>query len=98
MRSLQLYGDRDLRLSEIEPPPPPAAGEVQIRVKAMALNFLEVYGVTPLARASYTALILFILGSEILSYRRTRSWLIDYTDVPPGTIDDALSGQESEVR
>lgn len=65
---------------------------------AMALNFLEVYGVTPLARASYTALILFILGSEILSYRRTRSWLIDYTDVPPGTIDDALSGQESEVR
>ena len=51
MRSLQLYGDRDLRLSEIEPPPPPAAGEVQIRVKAMALNFLDVWGFRGMAFA-----------------------------------------------
>jgi Kef-type K+ transport system membrane component KefB len=64
---------------------------------AMALNFLEVYGAWPLARAAYGGLVLFITASEILSYRRTRAWLIDYTDVPPNTIDDALSGHDAEV-
>ena len=27
MRSLQLFGDRDLRLTEMDPPPPPAAAK-----------------------------------------------------------------------
>lgn len=44
MRALQLFGDRDLRLVEVEPPPPPAEGEVQLRVLAMALNHIDVWG------------------------------------------------------
>jgi NADPH:quinone reductase-like Zn-dependent oxidoreductase len=51
MRSLQLFGDRDLRLTEIDPPPAPGAGEVQVRVKAMALNFLDVWGFRGMAFA-----------------------------------------------
>jgi NADPH:quinone reductase-like Zn-dependent oxidoreductase len=51
MRSLQLFGDRDLRLTEIEPPPPPAAGEVQIRVRAVGLNYLDVWGFRGMAFA-----------------------------------------------
>ena len=51
MRSLQLHGDRDLRLEEIEPPPPPAAGEVQIRIRAVALNYLDVWGFRGMAFA-----------------------------------------------
>lgn len=44
MRALQLHGDRDLRLVDLAPPAPPAAGEVQIRVKAVALNHIDVWG------------------------------------------------------
>ena len=51
MRSLQLHGDRDLRLEEIDPPPPPAAGEVQIRIRAVALNYLDVWGFRGMAFA-----------------------------------------------
>jgi NADPH:quinone reductase-like Zn-dependent oxidoreductase len=51
MRSLQLHADRDLRLEEIEPPPPPAAGEVQIRIRAVALNYLDLWGFRGMAFA-----------------------------------------------
>ncbi len=51
MRSLQLHGDRDLRLEEIEPPPPPAPGEVQIRIRAVALNYLDLWGFRGMAFA-----------------------------------------------
>jgi alcohol dehydrogenase len=44
MRALTLIADRKLTLAEIDPPPPPAAGEVQIRVRAMALNHIDVWG------------------------------------------------------
>jgi len=44
VRALQLVADRDLRLVEQEPPPPPAADEVQIRVAAIALNHIDVWG------------------------------------------------------
>jgi NADPH:quinone reductase-like Zn-dependent oxidoreductase len=51
MRALTLFGDRDLRLVEIEPPPPPGPGEVQVRVKALALNYLDVWGFRGMAFA-----------------------------------------------
>jgi NADPH:quinone reductase-like Zn-dependent oxidoreductase len=51
MRALQLFADRDLRLTEIDPPPPPAEGEVQVRVKAIALNYLDVWGFRGMAFA-----------------------------------------------
>jgi NADPH:quinone reductase-like Zn-dependent oxidoreductase len=51
MKALQLFGDRDLRLSEIEPPPPPAEGEVQVRVRAIALNYLDLWGFRGMAFA-----------------------------------------------
>jgi alcohol dehydrogenase len=44
MRALRLVGDRNLELAEVEAPPPPAAGEVQIRTKAIALNHIDVWG------------------------------------------------------
>ncbi|MBX9911730.1 MAG: zinc-binding dehydrogenase [Beijerinckiaceae bacterium] len=51
MRALMLHADRDLRLEEIEPPPPPAAGEVQIRIRAVALNYLDLWGFRGMAFA-----------------------------------------------
>jgi NADPH:quinone reductase-like Zn-dependent oxidoreductase len=44
MKALQLFGDRDLRLGDIEAPPPPGPGEVQIRVRAVGLNHIDVWG------------------------------------------------------
>ena len=44
MQALQLFGDRDLRLVEIDSPPPPGPGEVQVRVRAVGLNHIDVWG------------------------------------------------------
>ncbi|MDB5510990.1 MAG: NADPH:quinone oxidoreductase [Enterovirga sp.] len=44
MQALQLFGDRDLRLGDIAAPPPPGPGEVQIRVRAVGLNHIDVWG------------------------------------------------------
>jgi NADPH:quinone reductase-like Zn-dependent oxidoreductase len=51
MRALQLFGDRDLRLTDIDPPPPPREGEVQVRVRAIGLNYLDVWGFRGMAFA-----------------------------------------------
>jgi alcohol dehydrogenase len=44
MRALTLLADRKLECVEVAPPPAPSAGEVQIRVKAVALNHIDVWG------------------------------------------------------
>lgn len=51
MQALQLFGDRDLRLSEVDPPAAPGGGEVQIRVRAVGLNFIDVWGFRGMAFA-----------------------------------------------
>jgi len=44
MRALTLIADRKLELTELPAPPPPGADEVQIRVRAVALNHIDVWG------------------------------------------------------
>jgi NADPH:quinone reductase-like Zn-dependent oxidoreductase len=44
MRALRLFGDRDARLVDAEPPPPPGPGEIQLRMLAVALNHIDVWG------------------------------------------------------
>jgi alcohol dehydrogenase len=44
MRALTLVADRKLEVAELPPSPPPGAGEVQIRVRAVALNHIDVWG------------------------------------------------------
>lgn len=51
MQALQLFGDRDLRLVTLVPPLSPQPDEVQIRVRAMALNYLDVWGFRGMAFA-----------------------------------------------
>src|SRR6195952_4378658 len=51
MRALTLVADRQLVIADMPPPPPPAAGEVQIRVKAVALNHIDVWGYRGMAFA-----------------------------------------------
>src|SRR4030081_2987215 len=51
MRALTLLADRKLELTDIPSPAAPAAGEVQIRVKAVALNHLDLWGYRGMAFA-----------------------------------------------
>jgi len=51
MRAMVLHGNRDVRLEEVADPPAPAAGEVQVRVRALALNYLDVWGFRGMAFA-----------------------------------------------
>ena len=44
MRALTLVADRKLELVDVPDPPPPGAGEVQLRIKAIGLNHLDVWG------------------------------------------------------
>ncbi|QPC88056.1 zinc-binding dehydrogenase [Mesorhizobium sp. NBSH29] len=44
MRALQLVEDRKLEIVDLAPPPPPAHGEVTLRIKAVALNHIDVWG------------------------------------------------------
>jgi alcohol dehydrogenase len=44
MRALTLIADRKVELAEVPAPPAPGSGEVQIRVRAVALNHIDVWG------------------------------------------------------
>jgi alcohol dehydrogenase len=44
MRALQLVDDRKLEITDLPEPDAPAAGEVTLRVKAVALNHIDVWG------------------------------------------------------
>jgi alcohol dehydrogenase len=62
IRALQLVGDRKLELAEVPAPPAPAAGEVQIAIKAVALNHLDLWGFRGMAFAKRR--LPLIVGAE----------------------------------
>jgi len=62
MRALQLIGDRKLELVDLPDPAPPGEGEVQVRVKAVGLNHLDVWGFRGMAFAKRK--LPLIVGAE----------------------------------
>ena len=44
MRALRNFGERDLRITEVDAPPPPGDDEIQVRICAVALNHIDVWG------------------------------------------------------
>lgn len=51
IRALQLLADRELALVERPSPPPPSPGEVQLRVRCVGLNHIDVWGFRGMAFA-----------------------------------------------
>src|SRR5260370_33463168 len=51
MRALRLVADRKLELADLPSPATPAAGEVQIKIRAVALNHLDLWGYRGMAFA-----------------------------------------------
>ena len=88
------------RTGRMEPQPPPlgrvllAPGALSV---AMLLDFHSVYSEQVNVDVIYAALLLAIIASEILSYVRTKSWLIDFTDVQPEKIRRAMIGEQMEA-
>jgi len=62
MRALTLVADRKLELVEMPDPPKPAAGEVQIRVRAVGLNHIDVWGFRGMAFAKRK--LPLVIGAE----------------------------------
>jgi len=62
MRALMLVGDRKIELRDIATPPAPGAGEVQIHIKAIGLNHIDVWGWRGMAFAKRT--LPLIVGVE----------------------------------
>jgi alcohol dehydrogenase len=44
MRALTLVADRKLKLADMAAPPAPGAGEVEVRIKAVGLNHIDLWG------------------------------------------------------
>ncbi len=63
MRALTLIADRKLELANLPDPPPPAAGELQIRVRAVGLNHLDLWGYRGMAFAKRQKFPL-VVGAE----------------------------------
>src|SRR5215211_3607570 len=62
MRALALVADRRLELTDVPPPPAPAAGEVQIHVRAVALNHIDLWGFRGMAFAKRN--LPLVVGAE----------------------------------
>ncbi|MSP29744.1 MAG: NADPH:quinone oxidoreductase [Acetobacteraceae bacterium] len=62
MRALQLLADREVVLRDISPPPAPGPGEVQLRIRVVSLNHIDVWGFRGMAFAK--RLFPFAVGAE----------------------------------
>ena len=58
MRALQLVSDREVKAVEIDTPLAPAAGEVQLKIRVVALNHLDVWGWRGMAFAKRGVLLI----------------------------------------
>ena len=51
IRALQMLSDKELALREIDPPPSPGPGEVQLRIRYVGINHIDVFGLRGMAFA-----------------------------------------------
>jgi alcohol dehydrogenase len=62
MRAITLVGDRKLEIVDLPAPPAPQSGEVQIRVRAVGLNHIDVWGFRGMAFAKRK--LPLVIGAE----------------------------------
>jgi NADPH:quinone reductase-like Zn-dependent oxidoreductase len=61
-RALQLISDREVALADVPPPPPPEPDEVQLRIRSVGLNHIDVWGFRGMAFAK--RLFPLVVGAE----------------------------------
>jgi NADPH:quinone reductase-like Zn-dependent oxidoreductase len=103
MKALRLHGDRDVRLEEIDAPLPPAPGEVQLRIRALSLNHIDVWGWRGMAfaqRALPIAMGVEAAGEVVALGEGVSGWTVGDRAVPYaartcGTCEACTEGRDN---
>ena len=103
MRALQLLADRELALSEREAPAPPGRGEVQLRVRYVGLNHIDVWGfrgmafakrVFPLCVGAEAACDVMAVGDGVTALT-PGDRVVPYAALVCGTCSACMRGREN---
>ncbi|HEY7577979.1 MAG TPA: zinc-binding dehydrogenase [Acetobacteraceae bacterium] len=103
MRALQLLADRQLAVVERHPPPPPGPGEIQLRVRNVGLNHIDVWGFRgmafakrrfPLTVGAEAACEVIAAGDGVLNVRPGER-VVPYAALVCGTCRACRRGQDN---
>lgn len=103
MQALQLLADRELALHDIPPPSPPGAGELQLGVRCIALNHIDLWGFRgmafakrsyPLTVAAEAACEVAAVGEGVTAFA-AGDRVIPYAAIVCGTCRFCRSGQDN---
>jgi NADPH:quinone reductase-like Zn-dependent oxidoreductase len=103
IRALRLLADRQVELVQAEPPPPPGADEVQLRVKAVGLNHIDVWGfrgmafakrLYPLTVGAEAACEVVAVGANVTSVR-PGDRVVPYSALTCGICPACLRGRDN---
>jgi len=103
MRALRLPADREMALAEANPPPPPAPGEVQLRIRTVGLNHIDVWGFRgmafakrqyPLAVGAEAAGEVVAIGSNVTNLA-PGDRVVPYAALVCGTCKPCRTGREN---
>jgi NADPH:quinone reductase-like Zn-dependent oxidoreductase len=103
IRALQLLADRDVALARVDPPPPPGPGEAQLRVRAVGLNHIDVWGfrgmafarrVYPLAVGAEASAEVVAVGPDVAGIA-PGDRVVPYSALTCGTCGPCRRGQDN---
>ena len=103
IRALQLLADRDIALVERDAPPPPGPGEVQLRVRCVGLNHIDVWGFRgmafakrqfPLSVGAEAACEVVAIGEGVANLK-PRDCVVPYAALVCGTCPACAGGREN---
>jgi NADPH:quinone reductase-like Zn-dependent oxidoreductase len=103
IRALQLLADREIALVERDAPPPPAPGEVQLRVRCVGLNHIDVWGFRgmafarrqfPLSVGAEAACEVVAVGDGVTDLR-PGDRVVPYAALVCGTCQACAAGREN---
>jgi NADPH:quinone reductase-like Zn-dependent oxidoreductase len=103
MRALQLLGDREIAVVTREVPPAPGPGEVQLRVRSVGLNHIDVWGfrgmafakrVLPLTIGAEAACEVIAVGDGVVTLAKGDR-VVPYAALTCGTCRFCVRGQDN---
>lgn len=103
IRALQLLADREVALTNPAAPPPPGPGEIQIRIRAVGLNHIDVWGLRgmafakrlyPLAMGAEAAGVVTAIGPDVTNLAEGDR-VVPFSALTCGTCRKCQRGQEN---
>ena len=103
IRALQLLADREVALHDIQAPPPPGPGDVQLRIRVVSLNHIDVWGfrgmafakrIFPLAVGAEAAAEIAAIGPDVTGLSVGQK-VIPYAALTCGTCPACARGKDN---